>query len=91
MRIKIERAFAKTQIPNMPMVRRHIMRSLEQVVGTDIDKLSSTELGRIIKALHLAYHDGKGVCQAEYMADMDCVWVGGDVQKLIPLQDLRNM
>ena len=25
------------------------------------------------------------------MSDMDCVWVGADVQKLIPLEVLRQM
>ena len=90
MSIKIQRALTKAGIPDMPMVRKHIMQNLEQV-GADLDKLSSTELGYIIKALHIGYHDAKGSQQADYMADMDCVWVGGDVQKLIPLQALRDM
>lgn len=86
--LKIKRAFEKAQIPNMPMVRRHILENLEKV-GADLDKLTSTELGYIIKALDVGYKDAKGRQEADYMADMGAVWIGGDVQKLIPIDALK--
>ncbi len=90
MSIKIDRAFEKAGIPNMPMVRRHILDNLRKV-GADLDKLTSTEIGFIIKGLHIGFHDAKNRQEADLMSDMDCVWVGADVQKLIPLEVLRQM
>lgn len=90
MSIKITRAFEKAGIPNMPMVRRHILDNLEKV-GADLDKPSSTEIGCIIKGLHIGYHDAKGRQHADYMADMGCVWIGGEVQKLIPIDALKSI
>lgn len=90
MNIKISRAFEKAGIPNMPMVRRHILDSLNKV-GADLDKLSSREISYIIKGLHIGYHDAKSRQQADYMADMDCVWIGGEVQKLIPIPALKSL
>lgn len=90
MSIKIDRAFEKAEIPDMPMVRRHILENLRKV-GADLDKLTSTEIGFIIKGLNIGYHDAKNRQEADLMSDMDCVWVGADVQKLIPLEVLRQM
>ena len=90
MSIKIDRAFEKAGILNMPMVRRHILYNLRKV-GADLDKLTSTEIGFIIKGLHIGFHDAKNRQEADLMSDMDCVWVGADVQKLIPLEVLRQM
>ncbi|RPD86289.1 hypothetical protein EGK75_09210 [Neisseria weixii] len=90
MSIKISRAFEKAGIPNMPMVRRHILDSLKKT-GADLEKLSSTEISYIIKGLHIGYHDAKGSQQADYMADMDCVWIGGGVEKLIPIPALKSI
>lgn len=90
MSIKIDRAFEKAEIPDMPMVRRHILENLRKV-GADLDKLTSTEIGFIIKGLNIGYRDAKNRQEADLMSDMDCVWVGADVQKLIPLEVLRQM
>lgn len=90
MSIKFNRAWEKAGIPDMPMVRRHILQNLKKV-DANIDKLSSTELAYIIKALHIGYKDAQGRQQADYMSDMDCVWVGGDVQKMIPVKALQNL
>lgn len=70
--IKIKRAFEKAQIPDMPMVRRHILQNLEKV-GADLNKLTSTELSYIIRALDIGYKDAKGRQEADYMADMGAV------------------
>lgn len=90
MSIKIDRAFEKAGIPDMPMVRRHILDNLRKVEA-NLDKLTSTEIGFIIKGLNIGFHDAKNRQEADLMSDMDCVWVGADVQKLIPLEVLRQM
>lgn len=90
MNIKMERAFKKAGISEMPMVRRHIMDNLTKV-GADLEKLSSTQIGDIIKALNIGYHDAKGHQEADYMSDMGCVWIGGDVQKIIPIDALKSI
>ena len=90
MSIKIDRAFEKAGIPDMPMVRRHILDNLSKVEA-NLDKLTSTEIGFIIKGLNIGFHDAKNRQEADLMSDMDCVWVGADVQKLIPLEVLRQM
>ena len=88
MSLKIERAFKKAGIPDMPMVRRHILENLKKV-GANLDKLSSTEIGYIIKGLHIGFHDGKANAKAECLDD--CVWIGGDVQQLIPIAALQSI
>lgn len=90
MSLKIERAFKKAGIPEMPIVRRHILVNLAKV-GADLDKLTSTEIGFIIKALHIGYHNAKGSQEADYMADMGCVWIGGEVQKLLPIEAIKSI
>lgn len=86
--LKIERAFKKAGIPDMPMVRQHILENLEKV-GANLDKLSSTEIGYIIKGLNIGFHDGKASAKAEYVDD--CFWIGGDVQQLIPIAALKSI
>ena len=88
MSLKIERAFTKAGIPEMPMVRRHILANLRKVEA-DLDCLTSTEIAYIIKGLNIGYHDAKGNQKADYMADMDCVWIGGEVEKLLPIEVLK--
>ena len=88
MSLKITRAFEKAGIPNMPETRKELLRDLEKV-GADIDKLSSSQLGYIIKALYIAYHKGKAKCDAEYLGD--CVWIGGGVQRLYSVDALKSI
>lgn len=88
MSLKIERAFKKAGIPDMPMVRRHILENLKKA-GANLDKLSSTEIGYIIKGLHIGFHDGKANAKAECLDDF--VWIGGDVQQLIPIAALQSI
>lgn len=88
MSLKINRAFTKAGISNMPVARNAILHNLKQT-GIDTAKMSSTELSHILKALHFAYYQGKSVCDAEYLADMDAVWIGGGVQRLLPVGALK--
>lgn len=88
MSLKIERAFTKAGIPEMPMVRRHILANLRKVEA-NLDRLTSTEIAYIIKGLHIGFHDGKASAKAECLDD--CVWIGGDVQQLIPLAALQSI
>lgn len=90
MSLKIERAFTKAGIPEMPMVRRHILANLNKVEA-DLDRLTSTEIAYIIKGLNIGYHDAKNSQKADYMDDMGCVWIGGNVQQLIPLAALQSI
>ena len=88
MSLKIKRAFAKAGIPNMQVTRNAILHNLAQT-GIDTAEMSSTDLSNIIKALHFAYRKCKAVCDAEYLADMDAVWIGGEVQRLFPADALK--
>ena len=90
MTLKIERAFRKAGIPDMPMVRRHILSNLKKV-NADLDRLTSTEIAYIIKGLDIGYKDAKNSQKADYMDDMGCVWIGGKVQQLIPIAALQSI
>lgn len=87
---KLTKAFEIAKIPNMPAVRAHILRNI-----THDDKdgmlttLTTKQLALVIKAAHHSYHDGKSECAASKVDD--CFWIGGDVQKLIPIDALKAL
>ena len=82
---KINRAFALAGIA-MPTVRAQITQTLE-AQRTSLEGLTAKQLAAVIQTVGAAYHEGRASTRAE-VAD-DCIWVGGGVDKLLPLAALK--
>jgi hypothetical protein len=64
--IKMTRAWQIAGIPAMPTVRAHIERQAAQAATAEVlDSMTSRQLGALLKALHLAYHDGRASTGAQ--------------------------
>lgn len=85
---KLTRAFSIAGIPNMPEVRKHITRNINATSSEVMAKMTSKQIAEVIKASNFAWHDGKS-CAGASIED-DCLWVGRDIQKLVPLRILRD-
>jgi hypothetical protein len=86
---KLNRAFELASIAAMPTVREHILKNLMATMSPAVvATMTSKQIAEVIKAADYAWHDGKS-CAGASIED-DCVWVGGDIQKLIPLKILRD-
>ena len=84
---KLNRAFVLAGI-TMPTVRAHIERNLS-AVAPDLLDATAKQLAAVIVLHHAAYTQGRASCEAA-IAD-DAVWVGGGVDKLIPLAALKAL
>jgi hypothetical protein len=82
---KLNRAFVLAGV-TMPTVRTHIERTLATQAATLAD-LTSKQLAGVIKLANAAYHDGRSSTLASVVDD--AVWIGGGVDKLLPLAALK--
>ena len=71
----------------MPSLRDHIERNLA-AMAPQLQDATAKQLAAIIKLMDKQYQDGRASCQAEVVSG-DAVWVGGGVDKLIPLAALQ--
>lgn len=65
---------------------RTLSAVLAQLPPALVERLTGAELGHVASALDAAYHAGRASTQASI--EDDCVWIGGRVQRLIPLDEL---
>ena len=87
---KLNRAFKIANISNMPTVRAHIIKNIEASTDADILKtMTSKQLAMVMAAANKSWHDGKA--HAGAAIEDDCVWLGGEIQKLIPLHIITKL
>ena len=90
--LKINRAFNYAGVPDMPMTRRHIMRNIQEHTDPAVlATLTAKQLAALITAANTSCHDGRASKGDVELCDGDAVWIGLNVQKMIPLEDLRSM
>lgn len=85
---KILKAFKIATCFKGSATKQHILKNLDadsEVLAT----LTAKQLAAVLNVADRSYHDGKASCKAE-IAD-DCIWIGGQVQKLIPLKALEKL
>lgn len=85
---KLNKAFLLAGI-TMPLVRAHIELNMISM-RADLQDATAKQLAAIITLHHAAYHQGRSSCGAEVIDD-DSVWIGGGVDRLIPLDALRKI
>lgn len=62
---------------------------LDQIPDTLRDRLTGAELGEIASLLYAAYNKGRASTQASI--EDDCIWVGANVNRLIPLTIIQEL
>lgn len=88
---KFIKAFNKSRAFKGDATRRHILANL---TGNPDDTavlqtLTAKQLTAVINVANYSYHDGQTRCKAK--VEDDCLWIGGEVNKLIPLEALSNI
>ncbi|MDR2837763.1 MAG: hypothetical protein LBV49_04220 [Azonexus sp.] len=84
-------AFSVAGIRNMPMVRQHIWANVTAAVSMDVlASMTSRQIGAVIAAAHRSYHNGRASTGAE-ITDCGAIWIGGDINRLIDLDDIRGL
>lgn len=87
---KLDRAYALAGIPDMPMVRAHILKNITSVDNAGmLETMTSRQLSLVIAAVNKSWHSGRASCGASI--EDDCVWVGNGVDKLLPLEILKQI
>ena len=62
---------------------------LDQIPDSLRQRLTGAQLGEMASLLYAAYNKGRASTQASI--EDDCVWVGGGVDRLIPLHVIRQL
>lgn len=88
--LKLNRAWIYSGLNPLPMQMQHIERNVFEANDLDvIGTMSSKQIAVLFKAAHESFMDAKQLADASI--EDDCVWIGGDVQKLIPVHVLQKL
>ena len=85
---KISKAFEIATCFKGTATKQHILKNMQDDDAV-LSTLTAKQLAAVINVANRSYHDGKASCKAE-IAD-DCIWIGGQMQKLIPLDILNKI
>ena len=93
---KMTKAWAKAAKNNVFCGRetqKHIMATMRQagIGGAELAKMTGAQIALLITAMNLSYHNGRASCDAEYLTDDGAVWIGGEVQSLFEIADLKAL
>jgi len=87
--IKIARAFLRAVVFQGTQTRAHILRNIEPDSAA-LKDLTSAQLAAVINIANRSYHDGRLNNGGIELLDGD-LWIGQDVNKLIPMDALRAL
>ena len=87
--IKLQRAYALCNLDKMSVTRKAIQQELDTEAEM-LHDLTARQLAAVIRLIERNYHKGRAATNAE-IVDGDALWIGSDINKLIPLAALRAL